>query len=373
MVSFRDMNARFRFIPLLIGMVLFGSGCGNKVATNLADEDDSIIESNRPARNYRPGIAPSGSFSVTIQRLPNQNAICTNIADNDVILYKTGQSDHEYMLVSNGTELKVKRTDQDPSLVFMPSGKLKSTNGSGFGGMSSTVNFFNDGSFIRTNVMNIPGHRRATYMLVREWHNDQRRPTSYLAPPITLIKSEEIYRADNRVVLLEKTEKDVIWIQDHIGTENRGIDHLIRYDGGKVQQVAMPDGYQNVFSLAQTGDQIAATFGIARGELPYRAYVKTSSGWAALPIPAGYDFSFIKKVFRNGTILGSVTSSDSTKSRSVLWKGDKMVILDDLPGWPRQGLKSECTIANRSGLVLVEEDLGPGSHRPQYLLRISTN
>ena len=359
--------------PIVFGIILFGTGCGNKRAINEAETEDSQNASNIPARTYKPGNPPTGTFSVTIERLPLINARLLAISDNDVLFYNRDFQNQESVLVAGKKEQSLKRVPGDPDLRLLPNGTVKMTHGLPISSSNATDTFFNDGSFLTVDVKNLPGRKRATYFLKRDWHNAVRLPTSYMVAPVTLLKSQEIYRADNPVRFLEKTENDVIWIQDHKGTDSFGVDQLLRYEDGKTQVVAMPDDYKNVYRIAQTGDHIAATFGIVKGELPYRTYLKTDSGWTQLPVPAGYDFSTVNKVFRDGTVLGNISTSDSKKSKNVLWRAKNLVILDDLPGWPKQGKKSDCVMANRNGLTYVEEDNGPGNARPPYLLKIHLN
>jgi len=376
----------------MIGVVLCGTGCGNHDSSNDLEGEGSQNSSYNPLRTYKPGNPPTGTFSATIERLPLIKARLLAISDNDVLFFNRDTQNQEYVLVTGKKEQSLKRVPGDPDLRLrpnvplrrsayypdphlLPNGTVKMTYGNPILGSNSTDSFFNDGSFLVGDVKNLPGHKRATYFLKRDWHSDAHFPASYtISPePVTLLKSKEIYRADNPVRLLEKTEKDVIWIQDHRGTDSFGVDQLIRYAEGKSQVIAMPDDYKNVYLVAQTGDHIAATFGIVKGELPYRTYLKTSSGWTQLPVPAGYDFSTVKKIFRDGTVLGNISTSDSKKSKNVLWQGNNLVILDDLPGWPKQGRKTDCVMANRNGLVYVEEDNGPGNTRPPYLLKIHVN
>ncbi len=365
------MKDASRFGPIIVGIILFGTGCGREDAPNKAETEESRNASYNPLRTYKPGTPPTGTFSATIERLPLINARLLAISDNDVLFYNRDFQNQEYVLVAGKKEQSLKRVPGDPDLRLLPNGTVKMTHGLPISSSNATDIYFNDGSFLTVDVKNFPGHKRATYFLKRDWHNAVRLPTSFA--PVTRLKSQEIYRADNPVRFLEKTENDVIWIQDHNGTDSFGVDQLIRYEDGKTQVVAMPDDYKNVYRLAQTGDHIAATFGIVKGDLPYRTYLKTSSGWTQLPIPTGYDFSIVNKVFRDGTVLGNISTSDSKKSKNVLWRGNKLVILDDLPGWPKQGKKSDCVMANRNGLTYVEEDNGPGNARPPYLLKIHLN
>ncbi len=359
-----------RFGSIIFGIILFGIGCGNKETPNEPETEDSQNASDSPARTYKSGNPPSGTFSATIERLPLIKARLVSLSDNDALFYNRDTQDQEYVLVAGKKEQAIKKEPGDPYPHLLPNGTVKMSHGIPISGPNATDIYFNDGSFLTVDVKNLPGRKRATYFLKRDWHNAVRLPTSYMVAPVTLLKSQEIYRADNPVRFLEKTEKDVIWIQDHRGTDSFGVDQLIRYEDGKTQVVAMPDDYKNVYRLAQTGDHIAATFGIVKGELPYRTYIKTSSGWTQLPIPTGYDFSIVNKVFRDGTVLGNISTSDSKKSKNVLWRGNKLVILDDLPGWPKQGIKSNSGMSNRNGLTYVEEDNGPGNARPSYLLKI---
>lgn len=355
----------------MIGVVLCGTGCGNHDASNDLEGEGSQNSSYNPQRTYKPGNPPTGTFTVTIERLPLTKGRLLAMSDNDVLFFNRYTQNQEYVFVTGKKEQLIQRVPGDADPHLLPKGTVKMTHGLPISSSNATDTFFNDGSFLTVDVKNLPGRKRATYYLKRDWHNAVRLPTSFA--PVTLLKSQEIYRADNPVRFLEKTEKDVIWIQDHNGTDSFGVDQLIRYENGNAQVVAMPDDYKNVYRIAQTGDHIAATFGIVKGELPYRTYLKTSSGWTQLPIPKGYDFSTVKKIFRDGTVLGNISTSDSKKSKNVLWQGNNLVILDDLPGWPKQGMKSDCEMVNRNGLTYVVENNGPGNPSAPYLLKIHVN
>jgi hypothetical protein len=383
-----------RFFPILFCLSVASYGCNKSPTTSSNEEDESSSESNSRSSTYRAAPTPTGTFSVQIQRIPLhkpglanfslRKPILSAISDNGVLLYQFDPfMSHEYYVVSEGIQQTIKRTDNDPVPYLMPNGQIKMING-----VSSISDRFsssyphsldrmgkllyNDGSFLQVGVANLPGQKRATYTLDREWHNSARQPSFTRTPFVTKLKSEVIYQANNPVIPLEKTEKNVIWIQDHNGTESRGVDKLIRYENGNIQEVPMPDGYRNVQRVAQTGDHVAATFGIIRGDMPYRAYKQTKSGWMELPIPKGYDFSFAEKVFRDGTILGFVTTADTKKIQYILWRNDKLVVLNDQPGWPNAGSISVCVLANRNGLISVQDYADERLQRgTQYLLQLT--
>jgi hypothetical protein len=146
---------------------------------------------------------------------------------------------------------------------------------------------------------------------------------------------------------------------------------LIRIQKGKETSVTMPAGYENVQRIAETKGMVVGTFGIFGGVKPFRSFLRIGSDWRELPIPKGYVMSFVQRVMFDGTVLGFVTNSDATKEKNVLWKGDKIAILDEQPAWPRQGPMSHSVLSNRTGLIYVQDQLNKNSQGDYYLLRIS--
>jgi hypothetical protein len=359
--------------------------CGNHSNSTVSDDEESSNIKASIQATFRPGVAPSGSFEVSVRRIPLRYSTLTGVSDSGTLLFRQDiLKDNAYVLVENGKEKIIGRSNGDPWPYLLPNGIVGFSHGP-VGTANDRFNstypysadhtpalFFNDGSHLQVSIANLPGKKRATYTLNREWHSTAHLPNDGQIHN-TLLKSQKIYEADHPVIFLEKSEDDVIWIQDHDGFDSRGTDKLIRYENGTASEVAMPSGYTNVQRLAETGERIVATFGIVHGSEPYRSYEKTSSGWRELPLPPGFEFSFAQKIFKDGTILGFVTTSDTKKMRNVLWKGDLLAILDELPGWPKQGPKSMSNISNRSGLIGVKEfNSQVFTDSPQYLLQLSS-
>ena len=73
----------------------------------------------------------------------------------------------------------------------------------------------------------------------------------------------------------------------------------------------------------------------------------------------------------DGLILGFVTDGELKHFRQVVWDGQKVAILDDLPNWPKAGQFSYIVQAARNGNIYVRDELDTGTGKSDYyLLRV---
>ena len=303
----------------------------------------------------------------------------TSIGDGGELLFNPDDG-KSYFYVSKGTTKEILSTDSGLRPQLMPDGHVEMTQVNSstsfnypFDQYRNDSGFFKDGSVLIVDAANMPGEKRAVYTLYRKWYRAEPKQTKF-GHKIFELRSEVIFRAPNRISFLEKSDTGTVWVQDHQGTENHGTDQLIRIDGGVHVKVPLPQGYENVQRIAQTGDIVVGTFGITKGAKPFRNFEKVGKNWKELPIPEGFVMSFVQKVFYDGTILGFVTNSDATKMVNILWKGDKVAILNNRPEWPKQGTLSLSILSNRQGLLYVEDRSTPGTAAfGYYLLKISVS
>ncbi len=361
-------------------IVAFGfaslSGCSTKPDSNADSNDDSVITTPK-IPIYSSGIAPKGSFEVQAERQVAPYKGLSKMSDSGDLLFNPDLGKN-YYYVANGVTKVIQPTGTGIWPQMLPNGQVVLSHGNNISTSSfeyqqdrSGSSFFNDGSLLVADVAKMPGQKQPIYTLYRKWYRDEPEHTK-LGDKTVELRSEIIFRAPNRIGYLEKSETGVIWVQDHHGTEHHGPDQLIRIENGKQEHIAMPAGYENVARIAQTKDMVVGTFGIYGGAKPFRNFMKVGNGWQELPIPAGYVMSFVQTVFNDGTVLGYVTNADNTKMLNVLWKGDKLAVLNDLPAWPKQGKKSLATHSNRNGLLWVDDSMGPGQFPAgQYLIKLS--
>ncbi len=180
--------------------------------------------------------------------------------------------------------------------------------------------------------------------------------------------SSKLYKSNSPLTLLELSDEGTIWIRERNGNNANGNDKLIRIDPKSSEEIRFPTGYKDVMRVANTGANLVATFGKIEGDQPKRAHLRVNQGWHELPIPEGYDFSFVQKVLTNGAMIGYVTTADGKNIRQVEWLGDACVILNDLPNWPKQGLMSVIILANRKGDIYVRNVLNTDTNASEYYL-----
>jgi hypothetical protein len=362
---------------LLAALPLLGQLLGCKPLPDSNSEVGETRDFNyAKAMKYPAGILPQGTFAVKLERQPMPYQRLTSIGDGGELLFDTDDG-KIYYNISKGVTKEIHRKDSDPWPKMVPDGHIEMSYGNSesnsnfpFETDRSDSGFFNDGSVLIVGVANMPGEKKAVYTLYRKWYSPKIELTKR-GDEIIELRSDIIFRAPNRLALLEKSDNETIWVQDHNGSEHRGTDRLIRIQKGKETSVTMPAGYENVQRIAETKGMVVGTFGIFGGVKPFRSFLRIGSDWRELPIPKGYVMSFVQRVMFDGTVLGFVTNSDATKEKNVLWKGDKIAILDEQPAWPRQGPMSHSVLSNRTGLIYVQDQLNKNSQGDYYLLRIS--
>ncbi|MEI7987319.1 MAG: hypothetical protein WCI55_16985, partial [Armatimonadota bacterium] len=179
------------------------------------------------------------------------------------------------------------------------------------------------------------------------------------------------YTAPFPLNILEIEENETIWFKKSFGLKSQRRDELLKASGGKIQTIPYPLIYRTVDRVVATGTIVAATFGNTAEKEPIRSFIKNSNGWKELPIPPGYIFSYVQKVFNSGLILGFVTDQNRAEMKQVVWKDDSVAILNDMPSWPKLGQFSFVTRATRNGNIYVRSvlntDVGTSEN---YLLNV---
>lgn len=354
---------RSRAIPILVVAVIAALVGLKALVANASQEapsqlPPSVKESNQPdvpkAEN-RPIIAPSGSWTPTLKRLPNESGRLMDMNDHGDFLYcETPSTDYyqDYLFVSNGKPQKLDHNAHDVTLLLTEDGKLikrlpvHTVNGAvgAQGGASGATSIYNRGNFIRTTNEN-----GATLNI-----------SAGGSPPFTLTQSEDggiskkLYAANGPITLLD-TDKGRIWLREtpKLGAVDQ--DMLVLVDNGKAKKIGLPDGYHSVSRVAATNKYVVATFGRYLGKEPFRSYRWDGENWKELPLPKGYQNSYVQKVLFDGVVIGLISDHDSNVYRQVAWKGESIAILDNLPGWPQTNHPLVVDRATRNGTLCLKD------------------
>ena len=354
---------------LLIGKVIISKQLSRQEFTNLSSSRRDII----PKREFRPVVEPIGMLAPTLARLEIGDYPLVDMSDRGDFLFlkspieaKYRQYIHTYQgksvdsgklpgnerwsLTKNGSIIK--SLDRFPPF-------LGNRSGAGyFGGPYNEIRFYrrvlDDGSLI--SVSTSSKNKQFFRKIARDKPG---QPTKIH------------YTSIHPLSILEIDETESIWLKESIGTKEFEHDALVRLSADSIDNFPFPPNYATVERVAVTGKSIAATFANSAAGQPIRSFLQTNSGWKELPIPKGFEFSFVQKVLKSGEILGLITDQDREKVRQVLWKGDSVSILEEVPGWPRVGQYSFVSRANRNGNILVRcvTNSGNGTFE-NYMLKV---
>ncbi|MBI1333331.1 MAG: hypothetical protein GC165_10680 [Armatimonadetes bacterium] len=361
----------------------------------------------------RPRIKPSGSFEVTLARSDLPQLPLASMSDHGDFLFLANEKKGEYELYREGDHKTVKAPDPTVVEHLLPNGSLtQSVRVATNSGISPNIFPFNEsdgrskflstgqGVIVQKNIAPNsiaspvegkevdPKHQAFTkdyYTLLvqtRKVTNIDPPPRAggaMLAVPMPangvrpapapqagtgvavnvgnyynkILSSEEQFASEDLIGILCVDDRDRIWLVDHQGSIALGKDRFYRLEKGEKEEFPFPDQYEAINRVAATGDQIAATFGILHGRLPFRSFSWTGSSWQELPMPDGFDCSFVQTIFSDGTILGYLSTWDGQKVEHVLWRGDKLAVLDDQPGWPKHGQLALVDRASRRGDLAI--------------------
>lgn len=374
------------------------------------------------SHSYRPPIRATGTLHVVVTRATSSPYRLVDMNDRGDVLYlasKRGERIREYVHEYKGTLVERREARDWNNYNLCPDGQLFRDLRDPLPELAPSIEFpfgadleglklFSDRSVLAIRSKHDPKFGKDLYVLDRDTQSET--PLKVVSNPGAMIstaltnaaprpatsmgggqpsaggsngtgvgsvqfysRSKEIYASASPMTLLEKGDTDSIWIREHHGNSKSGSDKLIRIDGTSPTEVPLAARYSSVFRVCNTGNSVAATFGTVGGEQPIRSHVLDGKKWKELPIPAGFEFSFVQKILFDGSIVGFVTTADGKSIRQVLWKGDSVAILNDLPGWPKGGIFTIIMIATRGGGLYVRNVLNSESSAGDYyLLSIST-
>ena len=405
--------------PVLAGIAASGLVAPQLVSCSGARS--TPISSTEPKHSHRSTIKPTGTLHVVVTRANSSPYRLVDMNDRGDVLYlasKRGAKIREYIHEYKGNLVERREAKDGNNFSLCPSGLLFQDLRDPFQELVPSAEFpfnadlgmpklFSDGSVLVIRSKHDRMNAREHYALDRDTQSEMplklvvstgtrvspvlsKSPPRPAAPtvggPPVLLSSgsgsagtgmgsvqlysriKEIYASAAPITLLEKGDSDVIWIREHFGNSKTGKDELLKISGPKPTNVSMPTGYSNVMRVVNTGGLVAATFGNLGDEQPIRSYVLTESTWKELPMPNVFEFSFVQKILFNGSIVGFVTTSDGKSIRQVVWKGDSLAILNDLPGWPKQGQLTIIMLTTRSGQLYVRSVLNSESNAGDYYL-----
>lgn len=379
------------------------------------DGPPKVKVSHRPQN--RPRVKPYGTLSVHLSRLRLPQLQMVSMTENRQYLFCTNENSREYDLYSGGSIRHLKAKAMASSYYLTPDGKPFESvfQSSAYGNSDIAFPYNNDAARIRLfpdgtvavvrKIASFPGSRSENlsdppktqannpgffrsklsqpprlakapanfdpkkdyYSVLKERHGMQALPDHKEAIGV-LVGIEEIFRSNHLVSVLATDIPGQVWLQEHQGFVSAGKDSLILLKDGEIRRIPLPRGYTNVHRITQSGNRVAGTFGIIDGVAPFRSFIRDGLDWKELPLPEGFDFSFVQKILDNGLIVGFVTTWEGKDIRHVVWKGNSMAILDELPAWPKRGELSVVYMASRNGTLAVKNITDAVSGATEYYL-----
>ncbi len=362
----------------------------------------------------RPVITPKGTFSVKLSRLPLPQSELVGINERGDTLFLTSPTEQEYQLVEGSKTTQIKAHKPDMRCYLLPSGAtIQFSALPSYSGASSLIypydadagspKLFSDGSMAaiyrdthfskgKDGQMSVsvgrlgvsPVRTTSTYTIVREFHEALKLEDAVKQGKSQLFRgpgSREyidyrklisiVFETKYPPVVMAIDDDDHLWIVEKAWNRNGGHDYLRKLTPDHSELVALPDLYFQVERVACGKGGVAATFSNPTTRLPARSYVQRDGKWIELPIPQGYDVSFVQKVFADGSILGFVMTVGKQNPREVLWRGSSVAMLTEDPIWPKNGQISVVTRANERGQFCVRNILDQVSGESEfYMLQI---
>lgn len=348
-----------------------------KLGAPLPSESRAILTSPEPTqppkKTYRKGISPAGSLPLKLTRSEYNYLPLIDMNDRGDFLYLTSPANatfRSYLHVYNGKSVQSPPTSTFERWTLSPNGSIVkrmeyavtvggARNRLGGGGWA-----FNEYRFFRrtsddgwtTYIEGVTKKKVQTFRLLKD------KPT---------VGTIVLYTSNNLLTILEIDDQNAVWVREYRSLKGSDDSQLLRFADGKAERIPFAPGYKAVDRLSSTGKTLAATFGNVTSTEPYRAFVRKGPTWHELPIPPGAMFSYVQKVFYNGDILGFVTDQNRLNFQQVVWRGDSVAILTDLPAWPKRGKYSLITRASRKGDIYVRSVLNSESGASEnYMLNI---
>lgn len=358
-----------------ISLPINGSGpvSAGKASLNGAESGRTINN-----RTYRATLPPSGAASIQLTRSKYNSMPLVDMNDRGDYLFlaasPSSPAPRQYIHIFNGKSVKSEVVAASTRWMLTSSGKIISRTATGrvspflTGRLGGTQNFWPYNELRFMSRFDEDGSSFGIQFIMRN------RTHSFAFERFgTDAKNEILYQSARELQYIERSDNNTFWVRE--ATDAKSINaNLVRLSQGKSETVTLPQGYSAVERMAQTGEKVAGTFGNITSDQPIRSFVKVGNDWKELPIPPGYVFSYVQKIFTNGLILGFVTDASRDVARPVVWDGDKVAELEKLPSWPKNGTYSVITNATRRGDIYVRTVLNTSSGASEsYLMHVSKN
>lgn len=168
---------------------------------------------------------------------------------------------------------------------------------------------------------------------------------------------------------LERTSDDALWLLSrHPGKPHEKNLMLTRYHKSGTRIYPVPDTTTVVNKLGEGNGVIAACMTNLKEKRGEQILTYRDGKWTILPLPEGLGTARLLKVFDNGWILGECDESVRSGALTILWKEGVPIILNDLPGWPKNGLNTGVMSAARNGDIYVRSSVATVYGSDEYYL-----
>ena len=335
-------------------------------------------------RVYRAITLPTGTRVPKLVRSEYNKMPLVDVNDRGDFIFLTRPPDSEpleYLHVYRGKSVSSGPVPSDTRWRLTPSGKIiKWHIGGGmfpmfsYGRVTGSSNGylpFNELRF-RTRIDDDGTVLNIQYVTARRQHFYALRRDYVLGLGEVGKVAKEIKRYSQPVDLLEVDEDGAMWMRQYADQKNSQKSSLVKIVHDKSQTIAMPNGYGAVERVCVTGKNLVCSFGNFVSSEPIRSFSRVSGQWKELPIPAGFEFSYVQKVLYDGRIVGFITDANEENMKQVLWDGESVAILNDLPAWPKNGEYSFITNITRRGDMVIRNVLNTGSGTNEsYLIHIA--
>ena len=328
-------------------------------------------------RTYRGAIKPNGSTNLTLSRIDIGNLGLVDMNDRGDYLFLEPPSDlpnQNFIHKFNGKSALYSPPNATARLQLTTGGKIVERRGPmqlsavGRGEPASVTSLPFSRPFFRSR----PGDDGSEIRI--QFESIDHKPNYFLLVDKQGLRVKTMFTSSLPIELLETDPKGSIFMRQRNDSPAASIEILLSYKDGKVETIPMPSNYFDIDRITSTGKQFAGTFGSRTSVEPMRSFRLINSAWSELPIPTGFEFSYVQKVFEDGLILGFVSDKNQEKTKQVIWDGDKVAILNDMPAWPKLGQFSFVSRATRRGDIYVRNVLNTESGAgDNYLLHVARN
>ena len=234
------------------------------------------------------------------------------------------------------------------------------------------------GSLLPYNQL-LPDGREVKSMLVGG-NSLNHKPRQYAICLSIAGKTEELIRGLQPLEVRNIQHNGTIWVlEGEISLKGQPQNLLMIPPSQKsgITRISLPKNVGLVSTVAGYGDEVTVTAGLVTSKIPNRAFATNVKSWkdgkvglwTELPLDDEYDCATARCMIAGGWIFGNCENVSGTKQASVIWKGNNIFDLANLPEWPKYGLKSLVVSWNQRGDLYVRNVLNlPTGDSDFYLL-----